>query len=389
MIPYSGLTAHGFVKGSSLRFKNVARLVTTAVVPHRPGPLKSETFIPWDNRRVSGVAQGIEVSLNFWKAVDFMEIWITVLLFLLGLLLIIKGGDWFLDGAVWIAEATGVPRFIIGATIVSLATTLPELTVSVTGTLQGEVDLAVGNAVGSVTANLGLILGISLVCIPSAVKRAQFQLKALLMVLGAALLLVLCRGGALEALPGLTLFVIFGVYLWSNLRDARAGMAESRGARPRGRTVSRRQMAEKLFLFVLGIAAIVVGSRLLIDYGSELALLMGVPASIIGVTMVAIGTSLPELVTTLTAIAKKEASMSVGNIIGANVIDLTMILPICSALSGGALTIGPQTTALDLPACLLICCVAVIPPLVTERFYRWQGVLMLGLYAGYVALLVT
>lgn len=316
-----------------------------------------------------------------------MEIWITVLLFLLGLLLIIKGGDWFLDGAVWIAEATGVPRFIIGATIVSLATTLPELTVSVTGTLQGEVDLAVGNAVGSVTANLGLILGISLVCIPSAVKRAQFQLKALLMVLGAALLLVLSRGGVLRALPGLSLFVIFGVYIWSNLRDAKAGMAQNRDERPR--TVSRRQMVEKLFLFALGITAIVIGSQLLINYGSELALLMGVPASIIGVTMVAIGTSLPELVTTLTAIAKKEASMSVGNIIGANVIDLTMILPICSAVSGGALTIGPQTTALDLPACLLICCVAVIPPLVTERFYRWQGAVMLGLYAGYVVLLVT
>ncbi len=329
------------------------------------------------------------VSSGSRKAVKRMEIWITVLLFLLGLLLIIKGGDWFLDGAVWIAEATGVPRFIIGATIVSLATTLPELTVSLTGTLQGEVDLAVGNAVGSVTANLGLILGISLVCIPSAVKRAQFQLKALLMVLGAALLLVLSRGGVLKALPGLTLFVIFGVYLWSNLRDAKSGMAENREARHKGRTVSRRQMVEKLFLFVLGITAIVAGSQLLINYGSELALLMGVPASIIGVTMVAVGTSLPELVTTLTAIAKKEASMSVGNIIGANVIDLTMILPVCSAVSGGALTIGAQTTLLDLPACLLLCCVAVIPPLVTERFYRWQGVLMLGLYAGYVVLLVT
>ena len=102
----------------------MARLVITMVHRH-PGPLKSETFIPWDNCRVSGIARGIEVSLNFWKAVDGMEIWITVLLFLLGLLLIIKGGDWFLDGAVWIAEATGVPRFIIGATIVSLATTLP------------------------------------------------------------------------------------------------------------------------------------------------------------------------------------------------------------------------------------------------------------------------
>lgn len=321
----------------------------------------------------------------------FMEIWITVLLFLLGLLLIIKGGDWFLDGAVWIAETTGVPRFIIGATIVSLATTLPELTVSVTGTLQGEVDLAVGNAVGSVTANLGLILGISLVCIPSAVKRSQFQLKAVLMALSAALLLALCRGGALKALPGALLFILFAVYLWSNLRDARSSMAENREDRPgkKGRTVSRRQMTQKLFLFALGIAAIVTGSQLLIDYGSELALLMGVPASIIGVTMVAVGTSLPELVTTLTAIAKKEASMSVGNIIGANVIDLTLILPVCSAVSGGALTIGSQTTMLDMPACLLLACAAVIPPLVTERFYRWQGALMLGLYAGYVALLIT
>ncbi len=316
-----------------------------------------------------------------------MEIWIAALLFLLGLVLIIKGGDWFLNGAVWIAEATGVPRFIIGATVVSLATTLPELTVSLTGVLQGEVDLAVGNAVGSVTANLGLILGISLVCIPSRVSRKQFEFKAFLMVCAAALLLVLCRSGVLTLLPGLLLFVIFGLYLWSNLRDARSGMAENRPAR--GRTVSRRQMTGKLASFALGIAAIVIGSRLLIDYGSELALLMGVPSSIIGVTMVAVGTSLPELVTTLTAIAKKEASMSVGNIIGANVIDLTMILPACTAVSGGQLTIGGQTTALDLPVCLLLCCAAVLPPLLMERFYRWQGVIMLGMYAGYVVTLVT
>jgi len=316
-----------------------------------------------------------------------MEIWIAVLLFLLGLALIIKGGDWFLNGAVWIAEATGVPRFIIGATVVSLATTLPELTVSLTGVLQGEVDLAVGNAVGSVTANLGLILGISLVCIPSRVSRKQFEFKAFLMVCAAALLLVLCRSGVLTLLRGLLLFVIFGLYLWSNLRDARSGMAENRPAR--GRTVSRRQMTGKLALFALGIAAIVIGSRLLIDYGSELALLMGVPSSIIGVTMVAVGTSLPELVTTLTAIAKKEASMSVGNIIGANVIDLTMILPACTAVSGGQLTIGGQTTALDLPVCLGLCCLAVLPPLLRGKFYRWQGALMLAAYAAYVVALVS
>ena len=317
-----------------------------------------------------------------------MNIWMTVLLFLVGLLLIVKGGDWFLDGAVWIAEATGVPRFIIGATIVSLATTLPELTVSVTGVLQGEVDLAVGNAVGSVTANLGLILGISVVCLPSVVSKRQFNMKAVLMVTGAALLVVLCRGGVLPFLPSLALFAVFAVYLWNNIVDARTGMAESRTEHPGRRTVSHRQMAMKLSLFVVGIAAVVVGSRLLISYGSELALLLGVPASIIGVTMVAIGTSLPELVTTLTAIAKKEASMSVGNIIGANVIDLTLILPVCSAVSGGRLTIGQQTTALDLPACLVLCCVAVLPPLFKGKFYRWQGALMLALYAIYVVVLV-
>ncbi len=312
-----------------------------------------------------------------------MEIWTAVLLFLLGLALIIKGGDWFLSGAVWIAEATGVPRFIIGATIVSLATTLPELMVSVTGVLQGETDLAVGNAVGSVTANLGLILGISLVCIPSRVVRAQFELKAFLMVCAAALLMILCREGSLAVLPGLLLLGIFGAYLWSNLHDARSGMSGE--ARP---GIQWKKALGKILLFVLGIGAIVIGSRLLIDYGSELALLMGVPSSIIGVTMVAIGTSLPELVTTLTAIAKKEASMSVGNIIGANVIDLTLILPVCAAISGGRLAIVSQTTALDLPACLLLCCLAVLPPLLAGRFFRWQGVAILSLYAAYIVLLL-
>ena len=304
-----------------------------------------------------------------------MSIWVTVLLFLAGLVLIVKGGDWFLDGAVWIAEATGVPRFIIGATIVSLATTLPELTVSVTGVLQG-----------------GVILGLSIVCIPSIVNRKQFDLKALLMVSGALLLFLLCRGGVLEVLPGLLLFVVFAIYLGNNVMDARSSMAENREANPKRRTTSHRQMFMKLGLFAAGIAAIVAGSQLLIDYGSELALLLGVPSSIIGVTMVAVGTSLPELVTTLTAIAKKEASMSVGNIIGANVIDLTMILPVCSAVSaasGEKLVIGSQTTVLDLPVCLGLCCLAVLPPLLRGKFYRWQGALMLAAYAAYVVALVS
>ena len=317
-----------------------------------------------------------------------MNLWIVILLFLLGLVLIVKGGDWFLDGAVWIAEATGVPRFIIGATIVSLATTLPELTVSITGVLAGEVDLAVGNAVGSVTANLGLILGISIVCIPSIVSKEHFNFKAALMVTAAALLFLLCRGGMLSILPSLLLFVIFALYLFNNIRDARSSMAKRREEHHGSHRIPHRQLATKLLFFALGLAGIVVGSQLLIEYGSRLAMMLGVPASIIGVTMVAVGTSLPELVTMLTAVAKREAAMSIGNIVGANIIDLTLILPICSAVSGGQLTIGPQTTSLDLPVCLATALIAVLPPLFRGRFYRVQGILMLAVYLGYIVILV-
>lgn len=312
-----------------------------------------------------------------------MQTWITVLLFLVGLVCIVKGGDWFLNGAVWIAEITGVPRFLIGATVVSLATTLPELTVSVTGVLAGQIDLAVGNAVGSVTANLGLILGLSAMCMPAVVNRRQFDGKAGLMVTGALILLLLCRGNVLPMRHGLLLFAVFAVYLWNNLADAKA----SRSAETSHPAVSRRQAVGKMLSFAVGIAAILIGSHLLIDCGSALALQLGVPAAIIGVTMVAVGTSLPELVTALTAIAHHETALSVGNIIGANIIDLTLILPICAGVSGGELTIGVQTTALDLPACLLVCGVAVLPPLWKGRFYRWQGIALLAIYAGYLALL--
>lgn len=317
-----------------------------------------------------------------------MDLWSTILLFLLGLALIVKGGDWFLDGAVWIAEATGVPRFLIGATIVSLATTLPELTVSITGVLEGEVDLAVGNAVGSVTANLGLILGLSIVCIPSAVSRDHFSFKAILMAAAAGMLFLLCRGGELAFLPSLMLFMIFALYLFNNLQDAKTSMVKSREEHGGHHRIGRRQLALKLTLFALGLAGIVGGSQLLIEYGSRLALVLGVPSSIIGVTMVAVGTSLPELVTMLTAVAKREAAMSIGNIIGANIIDLTLILPVCSAVSQGRLTIGPQTTSLDLPVCVTLALIAVLPPLFRGRFYRAQGILMLAVYVGYLVVLV-
>lgn len=313
-----------------------------------------------------------------------MQTGFVILLFVVGLVLIIKGGDWFVDSAVFIANLTGIPKFIIGATIVSVATTLPELTVSVTGVIDGELDLAVGNAVGSVTANIGLIMGISLVCMPAVIKRSQFWLKGTLMSAAALLLWVLCKDGALHMLPSFALFVLLAVYVWDNIRDAKNDVGSDERE-----VVDKKDLPKQIVMFIIGIAAIVGGSKLLIEYGSEIALLLGVPSAIIGVTMVAIGTSLPELITTLTAIRKKESSMSIGNIVGANIIDLAMILPICSVVSDGKPTIAEQSYALDMPMCFAMTLIAVLPPLIKGKLYRWQGILMLALYAVYVVILVT
>lgn len=313
-----------------------------------------------------------------------MQTGFVILLFVVGLVLIIKGGDWFVDSAVFIANLTGIPKFIIGATIVSVATTLPELTVSVTGVIDGELDLAVGNAVGSVTANIGLIMGISLVCMPAVIKRSQFWIKGTLMSAAALILWVLCKDGTLHMLPSFALFVLLAVYVWDNIRDAKNDVGSDERE-----VVDKKDLPKQIVMFIIGIAAIVVGSKLLIEYGSEIALLLGVPSAIIGVTMVAIGTSLPELITTLTAIRKKESSMSIGNIVGANIIDLAMILPICSVISDGKLTIAEQSYALDMPICFAMTLIAVLPPLIKGKLYRWQGILMLALYAVYVVILVT
>lgn len=313
-----------------------------------------------------------------------MQTGLVILLFVVGLVLIIKCGDWFVDSAVFIANLTGIPKFIIGATIVSVATTLPELTVSVTGVIDGELDLAVGNAVGSVTANIGLIMGISLVCMPAVIKRSQFWLKGVLMSAAALLLWILCKDGTLHMLPSFALFVLLAVYVWDNIRDAKNDVGSDEQE-----LVDKKELPQQLVMFVVGVAAIVVGSKLLIEYGSEIALLLGVPSAIIGVTMVAIGTSLPELITTLTAIRKRESSMSIGNIIGANIIDLALILPICSVVSDGKLTIAEQSYALDMPMCFAMTLIAVLPSLIKGKLYRWQGILMLALYAVYVVILVT
>ena len=316
-----------------------------------------------------------------------MSIWVTILLFVVGLVLIVKGGDWFLDGAVWIAEATGVPHFIIGATVVSLATTLPELTVSIIGVMEGEVDLAVGNAVGSVTANTGLIMCLSLVCMSCQMTRKQFGVKAGLLLAAVVLLFAFTRDSALSISESIIIMLVFfGFMVESILAAKREQGSEAPDERP---STDGKSVAINIGKFVLGAAAIVLGAQLLIDNGSALAVMIGVPDSVIAATMIAIGTSLPELVTTITAIRKKQSSLSVGNIIGANIMDLTLIMPLCALLQGKPLAVENQGMLLDVPACLIVSAAAMIPALVCGKFKRWIGVLIGALYIAYLVVMFT
>ena len=308
-------------------------------------------------------------------------------LFIVGLGLIIKGGDFFVDAAAWIAEVSGIPKFIVGATVVSFATTLPELIVSVIAALEGQTEMAVGNAVGSVTANTGLILALSVVFAPVAVNRKQFAPKAFIMLASAGLLFVLSLGGELKVLPAMLMFVLLALFVAENLVAAKNEIKTSADSGKEKIPKDKKTVAVNIVKFILGIAGIVGGSQLLVTYGTKLAEAWGVPQAVISVTMVAIGTSLPELTTAIVALVKKQGNLSVGNILGANIIDLTLILPVCSFISGKALPIQEQTVSLDLPFCFGIIMIAVLPTVRFKKFRQIQGIAMLAAYATYLVLM--
>lgn len=328
-----------------------------------------------------------------------MEIFWCIVLLILGLIIIIKCGDWFVDAASWFAEISGIPKLIVGATIVSLATTLPELLVSLFAAISAKtqsnpelVDMAIGNAVGSVTANTGLILAIALICIPTAIKRSEYALKSVLLICASLVIALFGKFfNGVGILASICLLIIFGIAMCENIFMAIKNTKKEKELHLEEITKkipekSRKTIFINILKFITGAIGIVVGAELLKNNGQKLAEMCGVPTRIISVTIIAIGTSLPELVTTIIAIVKKQASLSAGNIIGANIIDLTLILPICALIYGGNLPMTGAVSTIDLPACFIVTIVALIPTLITKKFSKIQGILLLILYICYVVL---
>ena len=324
-----------------------------------------------------------------------------VLLFLLGLVLLIKGGDWFVDGSVGIARWFHLSEILIGATIVSIGTTLPEVMVSATSAVQGQSSISYGNAIGSIICNTALIAAITIAVRPGEVHRRSLKLPVIFFFAAAIFYTVIAYTmQAFSRWVGIALLVIFlayialSVYFAKHNPESELLEAESLPEEPtagKAETPKKKGLAlfKDLAFLIVGAALIAVGAKLLVDNGTGIAKGLGVPEKVIALTFVALGTSLPELVTAITALIKGHNALSLGNIIGANLFNLVLV-------SGVSITLRPfdvptesvvrgmnTSFVVDLPLMLGVMLILTVPALLRGKLSRWQGILLLCLYAAF------
>ena len=314
---------------------------------------------------------------------------IPVLLFIVGLLFLIKGGDWFVDGASALARRFHLPELLIGATVVSIGTTLPEVMVSTMSALSGHGEIAYGNAIGSVICNAALIAAITIAVRPGRVDPKTLKTPVAFFFAAAAIYCIAAYVfGRFTRVMGIIMLAMFVAYMAANVLQMKNTTA---GEQEASEEEEEMPLAKTLILLVLGAVLIAVGANLLVDNGTLIAQALGVPESVIALTFVALGTSLPELVTAITSLVKGHSDLSLGNIVGANVFNLVLV-------SGMSITLAPFTIpqsatlfginsslVLDLPVMLAVMLILTVPALVKGKLNRAQGILLLAIYAAFCA----
>lgn len=318
----------------------------------------------------------------------------SLLLLLGGLAVIVKGGDLFVAAALRLAGFLRLPRVVIGSTLVSLATTMPELVVSITAGLRGESGLAVGNAVGSVICNLALILGVTACLKPVEIHLASLRLPLATLLAAGVLLGLLTwdlrlerwQGGLLLTL-GVGYFAGDFVRHWRSRKPAEVSEAKAIGE---GVTETRFQWLEtkpgSLVQFLLGAIVVVLGSRLIVDGAVGVASLLGIPSIVIGLTVVAFGTSLPEFVTAVTSARSSVTDLAVGNVLGANIANLTLIAGTAALIRPVELDRLTQLFSFPVMIGLILLLLGMLWR--ARGLTRRNGVLLLTIYAAYLASLL-
>lgn len=314
---------------------------------------------------------------------------IKIILFLIGFVLITKGADIFINCTVDIGKKTKISEIILGATIVSFATTLPELTVSLFASLDGHTTMSLGNAVGSIICNTGLVLGLVAFISPFSVDKKMFFSKSVLLLICVILLLLLGIDKSITQTDSIVLLAMLAIYMYSNYRSV-----VEKGSKSRVNNTSKVKGNNNLgewiriaLLFALGLIMMILGSRLLVDNGVIIAEWIGVPQGVISLTVIALGTSLPELVSSLTAIKKNHHAISVGNILGANILNIVSVIGISSIPND--IPILSQNMSIDFPFMIVLLLILILPTIKKNKLYRFQGLIMLIVYLIYIGILYT
>lgn len=309
---------------------------------------------------------------------------IPYIIFFAGFIFMIKGGDLFVDGATWIAKTTGLPEVVIGATIVSLATTLPETMVSVLASIHNQPTMSIGNAIGSIICNTGLVLGVSSMIKPSKVHSRIFYVKGFLFLVYLFIFWKMASLGVIGFSSSLMLVAMLFLYILLNFKIIQYKNHQKK-IHQKKNSPSIREVLFQIFSFIMGAFFILVGAHLLIDYGIIIAEYWKVPSAIISLTLISFGTSLPELTTSISALRKGHGALSVGNILGSNILNITLVLGAASIAN--PLSVSSQALNLDIPVAFFINCLLLIPAFLVKKISRFHGFLILIVYVIYISYL--
>lgn len=318
----------------------------------------------------------------------------SLALFAVGLVLLIKGGDWFVDSATGLAKRFRVPEIIIGATVVSIGTTLPEVMVSATAAMNQNGAIAYGNAIGSIICNTSLIAALTIAIRPAPVNRKAITMPVLFFFLSALIYVVAAYGfGTFDRWLGFVMLAVFAVYMILTIRQGFKNPDAVEAHEEEQEQASGSALKEVIVLIV-SAALIAVGADMLEGSSVSLATMAGIPTEVVGVTIVALCTSLPELVTAVTALAKGHGALSLGNIIGANIFNLVLVSGVAVSISPfpvpqGSTVFGQNTSlVLEIPLMVAVMALMTLPAIMKKKLYRWQGAALLCIYAAFVTLQV-
>ena len=321
---------------------------------------------------------------------------VPVLLFIVGLLFLIKGGDWFVDGASALARRFHLPELLIGATVVSIGTTLPEVMVSTMSAVSGHGEIAYGNAIGSVICNSALIAAITIAVRPGKVDPKTLRVPVAFFFAAAAIYCVAAYAmGEFTRPLGFVMLAMFVAYMVANVLQMKKAPAAAEAEAEAENAGEEMSLTKTLVLLVLGAVLIALGANLLVDNGTLIAQALGVPESVIALTFVALGTSLPELVTAITSLVKGHGALSLGNVIGANVFNLVLVSGVSVALAPFTIpqnsTIAGMNASLvmDIPVMFAVMLLLTVPALLKGKLSRPQGIALLCIYAAFCVVQFT